>query len=965
MKNKRFTLKNEKNRRTVRLFEAVHRQRRNWRRIAGILAVMAVLFTVYLLILPATTMEKTLICGKEEHTHTEECYEVISSSELLCQDTLSTLHQHTDACYNEEKQLVCGYADFVLHIHDDSCYDADGQLICPLNENKGHQHTDACYENVEAADASEESDEFSEITEESSDAEDIASDNTAATESAEAESAGDDDFMTDLSDDIDLDAYAAEAEEAHNAGTSDADFVNAGSSSTAASVALTDANGKAVSCGQMESYEPHTHEEGCYILADGTRSETPCCGKLEVQEHTHVEACFPEELKVFTCAQEEHQHTDACYKESSSTLSDTDEQELASEESSDNQVNTTTDSDLETDSDVIDNSGSEEDAENAGIALASIADDEGIANEADTEDEDATKAADTEEQTEDIEDLDEENADEEYGISLAAAPVALTDDKVTDTVLAYLPSGSADTEANWINIGDSTTNVPGNATIKITVSYSISKNELMAAERVATYELSNLFQNVEAEGDIQGGSGSAGTISTDGSNTVTLTFNESWLANVSDTSNITGSFAVEAQFDVHEIITEGKTEVVVGGVTIRLDSGDFKAKYATVDLQKSTPEKVEEVLNADGLTYSCYLTYQLTVTAGADGCPNVIVVDQIQNSRYGNYSYMFVEKYVGISGTEEKSTDSIPEVTEERPEGSTAGSVYLAASFTAGQIPALGNFTPETLNPTTTSSPGVMVWTIGDMQPNESRVLTYKVKLKDDVVGAYNWISLGGGLKNSAYIYSKPEDTAYSHGTASSRYNPDTPSMSTSKWSGDATKNEDGSYTIPFYIKMTASSNNSYTYSDVRLVDWLTCSDAYMQYMDFDMDSFELYEGDLSDETAAASATKIAFPSSPTNGSNPDTTTDLSTIRINNSTANTTKHFLAYVGNMEPGEIKTLKYTVTVKPGAFILCGNENNLNVSNSAQAYYNNDSKVWLTSNNGFGGQPSASKTISHKTW
>jgi hypothetical protein len=164
---------------------------------------------------------------------------------------------------------------------------------------------------------------------------------------------------------------------------------------------------------------------------------------------------------------------------------------------------------------------------------------------------------------------------------------------------------------------------------------------------------------------------------------------------------------------------------------------------------------------------------------------------------------------------------------------------------------------------------------------------------------------------------------------------------------------------------MTASSNNSYTYSDVRLVDWLTCSDAYMQYMDFDMDSFELYEGDLSDETAAASATKIAFPSSPTNGSNPDTTTDLSTIRINNSTANTTKHFLAYVGNMEPGEIKTLKYTVTVKPGAFILCGNENNLNVSNSAQAYYNNDSEVWRTSSNVFGGQPSASKSISHKTW
>ena len=53
---------------------------KRWKGIVSILACMVVFCTVYALILPALTAEGTPHCGKEEHTHTEDCYE----KKLIC-----------------------------------------------------------------------------------------------------------------------------------------------------------------------------------------------------------------------------------------------------------------------------------------------------------------------------------------------------------------------------------------------------------------------------------------------------------------------------------------------------------------------------------------------------------------------------------------------------------------------------------------------------------------------------------------------------------------------------------------------------------------------------------------------------------------------------------------------------------------------------------------------------------------
>lgn len=100
-------------------------------RILFALACIVVFATTYALILPAITMEKE-VCGIEEHTHTESCYEVteaVQEQKLICVKEESDDHQHTAECYEtvtipEEKSLVCGKTE---HTHTIDCLSGSDQ----------------------------------------------------------------------------------------------------------------------------------------------------------------------------------------------------------------------------------------------------------------------------------------------------------------------------------------------------------------------------------------------------------------------------------------------------------------------------------------------------------------------------------------------------------------------------------------------------------------------------------------------------------------------------------------------------------------------------------------------------------------------------------------------------------------------------------------------------------------------
>ena len=71
---------------------------KKWKRITLALSCVVVFCVVYALTLPAITLECKTICGMEEHTHTEECYQ---DDKLICD---KEEHQHTEDCYEKEEE---------------------------------------------------------------------------------------------------------------------------------------------------------------------------------------------------------------------------------------------------------------------------------------------------------------------------------------------------------------------------------------------------------------------------------------------------------------------------------------------------------------------------------------------------------------------------------------------------------------------------------------------------------------------------------------------------------------------------------------------------------------------------------------------------------------------------------------------------------------------------------------------
>lgn len=90
-------------------------------------------------------MQKQLVCTQEEsvgHTHTPECYTKQQGS-LICG---KEEHTHGEGCYDAEGNLICTLEE---HTHSDECYEWNDILTCTIPESAGHTHSEACYQDVQ------------------------------------------------------------------------------------------------------------------------------------------------------------------------------------------------------------------------------------------------------------------------------------------------------------------------------------------------------------------------------------------------------------------------------------------------------------------------------------------------------------------------------------------------------------------------------------------------------------------------------------------------------------------------------------------------------------------------------------------------------------------------------------------------------------------------------------------------
>lgn len=837
--------------------------RKRWQKVVTALCALVVFCTTYALILPAITLEKG--CPIPEHTHGPECYTQVTSRQETALSCAAQIHQHTDSCYDEHHNLVCGYADFLVHIHEECCYDGSGNLRCTLPEIKAHSHDEGCY----APGHSHGADCYTQVQGS------LICQKHVHTDDCWAET---------------REKICGQEESPDHTHGEECYRVT-----------------RELTCGE----DDHTHGDECYAWEQEltcTQQETPVlvcrkpeiilhrhtgncydenghlvCGMLQILQHQHGEECFvtreiPVDTEELTCTDETHEHGPQCYGQwqlvcplEEHTHDDlcTPDQE-PTEETQETEATETTEPTEATES---------------------------------TETTEATEATEETQKTEPTEEsrnpetsLPESTpsglpvlgrayaALDPYGIM----PLTLEEDE------AVLEDRAGSTEAvvvnpfvkpdetkleyrvppneNWMNTAG-VANIPGNAEFKLTVNYEqVPIQKLLDAGGQLSYTLPDIFRDAHDNGNIHDKDNQViGTIVASGQ-TATVTFKEEWLKlqQANDKHVIGGHFYVQAKANLSKIPDGGTTTIKIGDVTLNVNfAGDLVAQYGDVTITKTVGPKVTQDENGND-----YLEYTITVTAGQDGCPVVRVEDAFGTGKE------WVDSYV---------------VTDEN--GNTV---------------------------TTDDTNKTMTWTIGSMTANETKTLTYKVKLMPGYTGGDS----KGTISNKAKVFSK----TYERKSDTANFTPKA-NGTLSKVGSNVETLEDGSMKITYYIWVKALEDNSYPLRDMIIRDALDgtgsmaniVTDSKIRpYISYDETSFKLYEGG-SDKQQSMNGLTTEYTGGPDNKL-------VFTDKDNDGKKNDS--FEYHVGPLAPGKSRTLVYSVIIDPDAFIAAGN-NAFQVQNRVDIY------------------------------
>ena len=455
-----------------------------------------------------------------------------------------------------------------------------------------------------------------------------------------------------------------------------------------------------------------------------------------------------------------------------------------------------------------------------------------------THTDDCNKQEEVNEQEEDVKDEPEtQNKDEQVSQESEEETTTTTTETTTEPFDLSLDANKGkiksvvmyykDANDKWQNLDNG--NVRPNSTelyLKVDFDKIDTKNLLEQHNGILVYSLPDFMRDFEkaGNGNLLAGEKIIGKIEIE-NNKVKINLDPTYLKDlINNKSNeLNGSFYVEGQIDLTKINqNKGEAKLVVGKKTVILDYGKEcieKFGSVTIDKQISNVDKVNN-----------YLTYTVTVTAGKDGCKGLYVVDKFTSNAN-------LVSYAGnISSTETTLTSNDNKKDPfEMPIEASHGKIYKADIPDATtKIPKPG--ASEIKNP-------CIVWNIGNMGPNESRMLTYYVKLNDKE-------SLKDKpIDNSASLYSKGSTDTYDKGSEKASFTPTIVYSSFEKYvDGTIKRNSDGSYTIPFKSLISIKKDESnYTIKNLQFYDYLkhnmnTEIDAdLLQYIHFDRNSFKLY----------------------------------------------------------------------------------------------------------------------------
>lgn len=554
------------------------------------------------------------------------------------------------------------------------------------------------------------------------------------------------------------------------------------------------------------------------ILPAITLERKTVCGQ---EEHSHTEECYSSDGQL-TCGKTEHTHTESCYADdkTSEDQSGEDSQQTPEQNQTEGQEQNSGQSQEQNQDKNQDQSQSQDQIQTS--------DDGNVAQNGENGDTAGTTA-------------DETSGNDEESVVAGSTPAPVAEGE-GGTGSATTATAGFDLSANvskvesvsmyyqekdepWKEIKENgSEKIPGDANIKLEVKYTDIQiqNLIDNYNCTLTYDLPDLLRNATPGGNIMEGSEIVGTLSIS-EGKIKVQFDKNYLEKKKSAgiTTIEGNFFITGEVNLSKLGPDGKKTLTTAGKTYVLDFGqDAIAKYGKVSVQKNCTSK-KAISTAEGN----FLSYTITVTAGEDGCLDVSVVDSLTSNSD-------CVTYVDIisTATDLESTQNAQKPYETMDATKTHGKIYKGnAPTTENPIPIEGE--------TSIKEPGSLVWKIGNMAPNESRTLTYYVKLKDDVALDNKEI------KNQANVYSKTYKRVCGYATFTPKI---TYTMPKSRV-GNIEKNTDGSYIINYRLDFTLDqANSNYPLENFVFQDYLkhnsnaTASEA-LPYISYDRNSVQVY----------------------------------------------------------------------------------------------------------------------------
>lgn len=307
-----------------------------------------------------------------------------------------------------------------------------------------------------------------------------------------------------------------------------------------------------------------------------------------------------------------------------------------------------------------------------------------------------------------------------------------------------------------------------------------------------------------------------------------VTYTKEFLESLGEHATLSGNFFLEGEVDLSTLDKDN------GSIQATFPNGSIKLEYGPHYLEKYSEVKVEKSYTKD--PNSDYIKYTLTVSAGPDGSRNVYVVDKFTT----NKNLVTYAGDISHTPTELGTTEDGQKPYETR-NTDIAGQIYLTNQ------PNSDKEIPESVTDITKiNKPGNIVWSIDKLAPNETRTLTYYVKLTDkqDIRNK--------DITNKALVLNKKGNETYLKGSSEKTFTPSI-NYSMTKNIISTNKDQDGNYIVQYRLNFTlnANSNSNYPLKNYAFFDYLNYSgyagkyandNKILPYISYMKDSIELHQ---------------------------------------------------------------------------------------------------------------------------